>query len=157
MVTEISWWIRLASFASVAWHRYLLPNLGSSSRHPLDPEQHYLLQAIDLGLYFESKAMCEDEWRHNITIASDNLKHDDVDWVFGSHQYQCILRGWNEPTRVLWVHYLIMAGFFSYEKIQSMFGWRGCLSLFKSFATQSFLLSFMACDKNWPFLILYEK
>ena len=38
-----------------------------------------------------------------------------------------------------------------------MFNWRGCLNLFKSFAAQSFYLAFMACDKNWPFLILYEK
>ena len=34
---------------------------------------------------------------------------------------------------------------------------RECLSLFKSFAAQSFLLSFMIHDKNWPFLILYKK
>ena len=38
-----------------------------------------------------------------------------------------------------------------------MFSRRECLSLFKSFAAQSFLLSFMPCDKNWLFLILYEK
>ena len=31
------------------------------------------------------------------------------------------------------------------------------LSLLKSFTAQSFLYSFMACDKNWPFCILYEK
>ena len=34
---------------------------------------------------------------------------------------------------------------------------KGCLSSLKSFTKQSFLLTFMACDKNWPFHILYEK
>ena len=47
--------------------------------------------------------------------------------------------------------------FFSSEKNLSMFGLREWLNLLKSFAAWSFLLSFIACDKNWPFLILYEK
>ena len=38
-----------------------------------------------------------------------------------------------------------------------MFGWRGCLSLFKNFTAWSFPLLFMVCDKNRFFLILYEK
>ena len=33
----------------------------------------------------------------------------------------------------------------------------GCLNLLKSFSARSFLWSFMICDKNWPFFILYEK
>ena len=28
----------------------------------------------------------ENEWRHNVTIASGHLKHHDVDWMFGFHQ-----------------------------------------------------------------------
>ena len=47
--------------------------------------------------------------------------------------------------------------FFSSEKKQSIFGWRGYLSLFKSIAVQSFLFSFMTCYKNCPLLISYEK
>ena len=38
-----------------------------------------------------------------------------------------------------------------------MFNWKGYLNFFKSFSVWGFLLSFMACDENWPFLILYEK
>ena len=45
--------------------------------------------------------------------------------------------------------------FFSSKKTQSIFDWRRCLSLLKSFA--AFLLSSMACNKDWAFLILYEK
>ena len=59
---------------------------------------------------------------------------------------------------VLWVHH---QKFFSSEKNQNMFGWRECLSLFKSFAIQSFFFSFITCDKNWLFFSLlvyhYEK
>ena len=36
---------------------------------------------------------------------------------------------------------------FSFEKSQRIFGWLRCLSLFKSFATRWFFLSFLACDK----------
>ena len=46
---------------------------------------------------------------------------------------------------------------FSSEKNQNMFGWSGCLCLFKNFATRSFFLFFIACDKNWPFLVLNER
>ena len=31
----------------------------------------------------------EDEWWHNIIIASDDPKHPDVDWVFAFYQYEC--------------------------------------------------------------------
>ena len=46
---------------------------------------------------------------------------------------------------------------FSSEKDQSIFRCRSCLSLVKSFAERSFLLSLMAYDKNWRFLILNGK
>ena len=38
-----------------------------------------------------SETMCEDEWRHNITIASDHPKHYDVDLVFRFHLYRWII------------------------------------------------------------------
>ena len=38
--------------------------------------------------------MCEDDSRHNVTIASDLPKHHDVDWVFGfnPYEYESVLR-----------------------------------------------------------------
>ena len=38
-----------------------------------------------------------------------------------------------------------------------MFDYGGSFSWFKSFVVLSFVLSFMACDKIWPFFILHEK
>ena len=47
--------------------------------------------------------------------------------------------------------------FFSYEKNQIMFDWRGSLTLYKRFAVRFFPLSFMVYDKNWLFLFKFEK
>ena len=159
MVVEIFLQPRLGSSACVACYRVLFLETGSSSNHPHYPGQHYLQ-----ALCVESEAMGEDDWRHNFTITSDHPKHHDMDWVFGFHHYQYILLE-TEQSIVCSMSLPSDSGrIFSHLKKQkknknkqSMFGWRGCLSLLKSFAAQSFLLSFMACDKNWPFLILYEK
>ena len=70
---------RLDSPVWVAWHRVLLPNVVSSSNHPLDPGQYFFLQALDVDLYIKFKDMWEDEWKHNINIVYDHLKHHDVD------------------------------------------------------------------------------
>ena len=32
--------------------------------------------------------MWEDDWMYNVTVASDQPKNYDVDWVFGFHQYK---------------------------------------------------------------------
>ena len=69
--------------------------------------------------------MWEDEWRYNVTIASNHAKHHDGNLVF--------------------------------ENKQSIFDWIWCLSLLKNFTVRSILLSFIDCDKNCPFLILYAK
>ena len=47
----------LGSPACVAWYRVLLLGKGSSNNHPLDPGQHYLPLALDVGLSVESEAM----------------------------------------------------------------------------------------------------
>ena len=102
-----------------------------------------------------SEAMWKDELRHNATIASDHLKHHDVDWVFGFHHYL----SWGQSKPMVVNEFIIgyWQKFVSSGKNQSMFRWKGFLSLFKGLAAWSFLLSFKACDKNCPFLILYKK
>ena len=92
MATEIFSQPILGFLACVAWHRVLLPDIGSSSSFPLYSGQHNLLQVLDVGLHVESEAMWEDEWRRNITIASDYPKYHDVNWVFGFLQYESVLR-----------------------------------------------------------------
>ena len=74
-----------------------------SSSQILYPEQHYLLQTLDVGLRVECEVKWKDEWRQNVTIASDNPKHhDDVDWVFGFHQseYKSITRLTPKDTEI---------------------------------------------------------
>ena len=41
-----------------------------------------------MDLHVECEDTQDDEWRHNITIASDHPKHHNVDWVIGFHQYE---------------------------------------------------------------------
>ena len=72
----------------MVWHRVLLLDVGSSSSHPLNPGQHYFLQALDVDLHVDSEAIWENELRHNVTITFDLPKYHDVDVVFGFHQYQ---------------------------------------------------------------------
>ena len=146
VVGEIFLQPTLGSSTYEAWHRVLLPDVESSITHPLDPGQNFLLQILDVGLRVESETTWEIEWRHNITIDSYFSKRQDVDWVFGFHHYWYILWGQNKPTVVLWVHIWAWQKFFSSKKKQSMFSWRGFLSLLKSFTARSSHLSFMACD-----------
>ena len=77
-------WPWMASLACVAGRRVLLPDVGSSRSYPLDPEQHYPLQILDVGVYVESVTM----WTWMEVIASDHPNHHDVDWVFAFHQYE---------------------------------------------------------------------
>ena len=42
--------------------------------------------------------MREDEWRHDITIASDHPKHHDVDWVFDFYHYEYESVDWQWNT-----------------------------------------------------------
>ena len=52
VVTKMFSQSRLGSPTCVAWCRVQLPDVGSFSSLPLDPRQHYLLQALDVGLLF---------------------------------------------------------------------------------------------------------
>ena len=83
IVAEIFWQLRLVPPICMAWHWVLLTNAGSFSSHLLNPRQYYLFQALGEGLHVGLEAMWEEEWRHNVTIASDHPKHHDVNWVFG--------------------------------------------------------------------------
>ena len=71
----------------------LLPIVESSYCHPLDPGQHYLRQALNAGYCAESEAMLEDEWRQNVSIASDQPKDYDVFpvWVFYQYKRETVL------------------------------------------------------------------
>ena len=67
----------------LVWHgAVLLPDVRSSSSRSRHPNQYYIFLALDVGLLVESEAMWEDEWRGNITIASNHFRHHGVDWVF---------------------------------------------------------------------------
>ena len=101
--------------------------------------------------------MWEDVWRHNVTIASDHPNHQDVDWVFAFHHSWYILWRHTNPTVVLWVHHLIFVEIFLiWEKPRHVW-FEGCFSSLKSFVSRCLLLSLITCDKNWFFLIFYEK
>ena len=77
-----------------------MPDMVSSSSHPLDPEKNYLLQTLDIGFPVEFKAKWEDGLSNKVAIASDHPKHHNVDWVFGFHQNdQKYLR--EEPCAIL--------------------------------------------------------
>ena len=54
-----------------------------------------------------------------------------------------------------WLFYGRNFSLLTQTKVYSVGG--GGLSLLKSFAAKSFLLSFMACNEIWPFVIMYEK
>ena len=138
MITEILWHPTLGFPAYVA-QSY---SKTSSSSYPFDQGQHYLLQVLNMGLCVEFEAMWKDKWRHNITIIGDHHKQHDMDWVFGFHLVKTVSSS-SDPERDC----------SQLRKKQSMVDWRRWLSLFKSFAAWYFFLSFMACDKNWLFLI----
>ena len=90
MASNIFLLSKLNSLAGMAWHRVLLSDVGFSRSHPLDPDQHYLLQT---HLMYASVLRL----RHNIIIASDHPKHNDVYWW-----------GQSKPMVVQWVHHLIL-------------------------------------------------
>ena len=96
--------------------------------------------------------MWENEMRYDITIANDLPKHCDVGCVLAFHHYKYIL--WGQSRQWLFYKFIIWPkqNLFSSEKNQGMFSWRGCLSLLKSFAVWSFLLSFIVWDKNWSWM-----
>ena len=91
MVAEIFLLLRLGSSVCVVWCTILFPDVRSSSSQPLNPGQHYLFQALDVGLCVESEAMWDDERRYNITSVSDNPTLNDEDGVFCFHYYRYIL------------------------------------------------------------------
>ena len=95
LVNLVVMWLQifsqLFSHVCVIRYRVLLPDVGSYSSHTLDPEQQSLLQECGVSLHVEFEAMCEDEWKHNITIASDHSEHSDVNWGFDFHLYWYIL------------------------------------------------------------------
>ena len=64
-------WSQTLSPICAALRRGLLQDVEFSSSDPLDPGQHYLLQAIQ-----------ENEWKHNVTIAGGHSKRYNVNKVF---------------------------------------------------------------------------
>ena len=80
-----------SSLTHLVWCRVLLWGAGTSSSNPLNPDQHYLLQARDVKFCVKSEANWENDWRHNITITCDHLKYCDVDCVFDFHKYEPVL------------------------------------------------------------------
>ena len=57
---------RLSSPVCVAWCSVLLPYVEYSTSLSLDPKQHYLRQALDVGHLVKSEVMWEDELPHNV-------------------------------------------------------------------------------------------
>ena len=87
VVADILSQLTLGSLACVALRRVLLPDIGSSNSYFLDPRQHCLRQALDVNLGWVCGHI-EDEWKHNVAIVSDHFEQDNVEWVFGFHQYE---------------------------------------------------------------------
>ena len=79
VVAEIFFQTRLCSSACATWHRNLSSDVGFSGSPPFDLRQ---LLAGDEGFHVEY--MWKDILRHNVTIASDYLKHNGVDSVWFS-------------------------------------------------------------------------
>ena len=63
----------------------LLLVVGSFSSYSLDLTQYYFLSALDVDLRVVSEVMSEDKCNYKIAILSGQLKHHDVNWVFGFH------------------------------------------------------------------------
>ena len=74
MVAEIFSLPRLGPPTCVIWRRTLLLDGVSSSSHPLDPGQHFLLYVSSVGLRVICETMWEDECGHNIIITSDHMQ-----------------------------------------------------------------------------------
>ena len=84
-------WCGLRNFFHCLQWIFLL-YVGSSSNYPLDPGQNYFLHAFDVGFRVVSNATLEDEWKHNVTIASDHHKmwtgfYSSSIWI--RHQINC--------------------------------------------------------------------
>ena len=128
----------------------MLQDIESINNHSLNPEQHYLIQALDGGFCVEAEAMWKDEWKPNVTITSDHAKHYEC-LIFININSSCKDRTsqWLSCEFTIW----LWQKFSPFEKDQSIFSWRGYLSLFKSFATWSFI----TWDENWPFFYLVWK
>ena len=128
--------LRLTSPACVAWPRDLFLDVGSSSSHPIDPGQYYLLQALYVGLHVEFEIMWErspslettrntEVW--TVYVSSISLRLVGIEQANGFS-----VSSPSHPSRI----------FFSSEKNQSKFDWKEYLSWLKSFAERYFLLSF---------------
>ena len=72
--------------------QFLLPDAGFSSSHPLNPGQHCLRQALDVGLRVESEVTWEDNG--DITspslVTTPNIMMQIGVFVF--HQYESALQ-----------------------------------------------------------------
>ena len=77
----------------------LLPDVGSSSCHPL---------SLDVGHHVQCEVMWEDEWKHNVTMTSDHPKHHHEDWVFGFSSLSENFLRIEQANILLFVHYLIL-------------------------------------------------
>ena len=116
-----------------------------SSNYPLDPGQNCLLQALDV-LNLRLCGKMNGSIKSPLLVTTTNTMMWTGYFVFITISTFCR----NRTKQWLFFEFTIWSWqkFFSSEKNQSIFDWRGCLSLFESFVVQSFLLSFMACNKN---------
>ena len=71
----------------------------------------------------------------------------DVDWVFSFNDYQYISWEHCKPT-ISELTTWSWQKFFTSEKKQSLFSWRGCVSLFQSFSARYFQLYFIVSYIN---------
>ena len=65
----------------------MLPNVGCASYYHFDSGKNYFFKALGIGHCVECESMLENEWRHNIAIASDprQKKKHDANCVFDFH------------------------------------------------------------------------
>lgn len=88
--------------------KIMLPDIGSSSSHPLDTRRNYLFQGLDVNICVESETLWEDKWRHNIVITSDLA----MNWMFDLYHSRYMYWGHVKPIVVLCVYHLILADIF---------------------------------------------
>ena len=107
----------LDSPASVA---VLLPDVESFISHPIDPGQHYFLQAFRISLHVESKTTWGEVWKHDVTISGDYLIYHAGVRVFHHYRYKLTERA----TQQLLFKFNISSWSknFSNAKNQNMFG-----------------------------------
>ena len=95
-IAENFWQPKLGSPACVAWRRVLLPDVGSSNSHSLDPEYHYLLQDTHIYIYIYTSAVTKSLVFINLNLTSDwysnTLKSSYWNFPMNTEQYSMPLQ-----------------------------------------------------------------